>query len=265
MNITEIQRRIQNAKDLDFGNIFNESIELFKKTWVNGLVTILLNMVLAIPIVMIVYIPLLVLGLADTYTSSYDYYGSYNSYSQPDLSPIAAISMFVLYIFLMAAMSALGMGLKAGFYRICKLKDLEQMGKEDYFYFFKKHYLGKTIKLGLAYVGITLIAALLCFLPLIYAFVPLTYMFVVYAFNPDKSVSEIIKLSFDLGNRKWLLTFGLMIVSGFLAGIVGMLMCFVGIYVTMSFTFLPPYLIYRDVVGFDDETDTLQIEENSTF
>ena len=268
MNITEIQRRIQNAKDLDFGTIFSESIELFKKTWVNGLVIFLLNMVLAIPVMMIVYIPLLMLGLTDAYTSSYDSYdsyGSYNSYSQPELGPIAVISMFVLYIFAIATMSVIGLGLKAGFYRICKLRDLDQMGKEDYFYFFKKPYLGKTITLGLAYVGITFIAAMLCFLPLIYAMVPLTYMFIVYAFNPDKSVSDIIKLSFDLGNRKWLLTFGLMIVSGFLAGIVGMLMCFVGIYVTMSFTFLPPYIIYRDVVGFDDENETLQIEENTRF
>lgn len=262
MNLQEILRRIQNAKDLDFGTIFNQSIELFKKTWVQGFVTLLLNMVLAIPVMMVIYIPLLMFGLADSFTSTYD---PYSTYSSPEISPIAGIVMFVLYLFAMVAMSIIGLGLKAGFYRICKLKDLDQMGKEDYFYFFKKPYLGKTINLGLAYVGITLAAALLCFLPLIYALVPLTYMFIVYAFNPDKTVSEIIKISFDLGNRKWLLTFGLMIVSGFLAGIVGMLMCFVGIYVTMSFTFLPPYLIYKDVVGFDDENEMPQIEENTRF
>ena len=128
--------------------------------------------------------------------------------------------------------------------------------------FFKKPYLGKTIRLGLAYIGITLIATLLCFLPIIYAIVPLTYMFVVYAFNPDKSVSEIIKLSFDLGNKKWLLTFGLIIVSGLLAGIVGFIMCFVGVYVTASFSYLPPYFIYKEVVGFEDDDETLQIGEN---
>ena len=262
MNVTEIKSRIQNAKDLDFGTIFNQSIELFKKTWVQGLVTLILNMVLAIPLVMIIYIPLIMLGLTDAYANSNDPFGSH---SQPELSPIVTVVMFVLYLFVMAAMSIIGIGLKAGFYRICKLKDLDQMGKEDYFYFFKKPYFGKTFKLGLAYIGITLISALLCFFPLIYAIVPLTYMFVIYAFNPDKSVSEIVKLSFDLGNRKWLLTFGLIIVSGFLAGIVGLLMCFVGIYVTMSFTFLPPYLIYKDVVGFDDDNETPQIEENTSF
>lgn len=262
MKVTEIQRRIQNAKDLDFGTLFNQSIELFKKTWVQGLVTLLLNMVLAIPVVMIIYIPLIFMGIFDAYGSNYD---PYEPYSQPEIAPFLAVVLFVVYLFAMAAMSAIAFGLKAGFYRICKLKDLEQMGKEDYFYFFKKPYLGKTIKLGLAYIGITLIATLLCFLPLIYAIVPLSYMFIVYAFNPDKTISEIIKLSFDLGNRKWLITFGLIIVSGFLAGIVGMLMCFIGIYVTSSFTFLPPYLIYKDVVGFDEEVEVSQIEKNSIF
>ncbi len=31
MKVIEIQQRIQNAKDLDFGTAFNQSIELFKK------------------------------------------------------------------------------------------------------------------------------------------------------------------------------------------------------------------------------------------
>lgn len=224
MNITEIQRRIQNAKDLDFGTIFNQSIELFKKVWVQGLVVLLLNMVLAIPLMMLIYIPMIFTGLFEAYTNSYAY-GAYDPYySQPEISPLTMLVLIVLYLIAMFGISVIGVGLKCAFYRICKLKDLEQMGKEDYFYFFKKPYLGKTIRLGLAYIGITLIATLLCFLPIIYAIVPLTYMFVVYAFNPDKSVSEIIKLSFDLGNKKWLLTFGLIIVSGLLAGIVGFIM-----------------------------------------
>jgi uncharacterized protein (DUF927 family) len=89
-------------------------------------------------------------------------------------------------------------------------------------------------------------------------------MIVIYAFNPDLSISEIIKLSFDLGNKKWLITFGIVIVASLLAGIVGMLMCLVGIYITASFSYLPPYLIYKDVVGFEDENENPQIEENAS-
>jgi uncharacterized membrane protein len=145
------------------------------------------------------------------------------------------------------------------------MRDQEKMGREDYFYFFKKPYLGKTIKLALAFSGISILATLLCFIPLIYAFVPLSLMTVIYAFNPDMSISEIINLSFKLGNKKWLIAFGLMIVSALLAGIVGFLMCGVGLYVTSSFSYLPAYFIYKDVIGFDNESEIKQIEESKGF
>tara|TARA_R110002049_G_scaffold138203_8_gene298218 strand:+ start:2973 stop:3764 length:792 start_codon:yes stop_codon:yes gene_type:complete len=263
MSTTEIQRRIQNSKALDFGTIFNQSIELFKKVWVQGLVTLLLNFVLAIPVIMIVYIPLVFMGLMDVYSSSYD---SYDPYAQSDFSPLMFIVIGVVYIFMIVAMSTIGLGLKAAFYRICKLKDLEQMGKEDYFYFFKKPYLGKTVKLGLAFSGIAVLAVMLCVLPIIYAVVPLSFIVVVYAFNPDLSVSEIIKLGFEIGNKKWLISFGLMFVSGLLASIVGFLMCGFGVYITASFSYIPPYFIYKEVVGFDEESDQMRrIEKLSTF
>ena len=82
--------------------------------------------------------------------------------------------------------------------------------------------------------------------------VPITLMNVIYAFHPDLSTSEIIKVGFKLGNKKWLLTFGLIIISSFLANIVGFLMCCIGIYVTMSFAYLPAYYIYKESVGFDE-------------
>lgn len=167
---------------------------------------------------------------------------------------------------MIVAMSTIALGLKAAFYRICKLKDLEQMGKEDYFYFLKKAYLGKTIKLGLAFAVIMAFALMLCVLPIIYAMVPLSFMVVVYAFNPDLSVSEIIKLAFNLGNKKWFISFGLMFVTGVLAWITGFIMCGFGLYVTKSFSYLPAYFIYKDVVGFDDESDQMRrIEQLSTF
>lgn len=261
MRVTEIQSRIQNAKDLDFGTIFNQSIELFKKVWVQGLVTLLLNMVLAIPVLMIVYIPLLFMGLADAFTSSYNPYGQN---AQPDISPVMLFVMLVAYVFMIVAMSTISFGLKAAFYRICKLKDLEEMGNEDYFYFFKKPYLVKTIKLALAFTGISILAILLCVIPIIYAIVPLSLMIVTYAFNPDMSKSDIIKVSFDLGNKKWLIAFALMFVSGFLASLVGFLMCFIGVYITASFSYLPAYFIYKDVIGFDEENEIKQIEENTS-
>lgn len=262
MKLIEIQNKIQNAKSLDFGIIFNQSIELFKKVWVQGLVTLLLNIVLAIPVIMIVYIPLIFMGVLDAYSGSYD---AYDPYSQPSFSLLMIVTLVFVYIFMIVAMSTIAFGLKAGFYRICKLKDFDEIGREDYFYFFKKPYLGKTIKLALAFTGISLLATMLCALPLLYVIVPMSFMSVVYAFNPNMSISDIIKLSFDLGNKKWLISFGLLIVSGFLAGIVGLLMCGLGIYVTSSFSYLPAYLIYKDVVGFNEEENLPVVEDEVVF
>ena len=250
MRTSDFEQKIDNAKDLDFGGIFNNSIELFKKTWVQGLVTLLLSAVMAIPVVMVFYIPMVFMGVIEAYTNSHD------PYAQPEMSPLMLLVMGVLYIFMIIAMSTIGFGLKAGFYRICKLKDLEEMGKEDYFYFFKKPYLGKTIKLALAITGISMLATLLCLIPIIYAIVPLSYIVIFYAFNPDMSISDIINLSFKLGNKKWLITFGLLFVGGMVASIIGFLMCFVGIYVTASFSYLPPYLIYKDIIGFNSDPDS---------
>ena len=261
MNNNEIKSRIENASALDFGTIFNQSIELFKKVWVQGLVTLLLNMVLAIPVIMVVYIPLLFFGFISALTVS-----SFDSYGQSGMSVIMVVALVIVYIFMIVAMSAIGLGLKAAFYRICKLKDLDQVGREDYFYFFKKPYLGKTIKLGVAFTGIAFLATLLCFLPVIYAVVPLSFIVIVYAFNPDLSISGIVKLGFDLGNKKWLISFGLMFISGFLAMIIGFLMCGFGVYVTASFGQLPAYFVYKGVVGFDDDNEQMgSIEQLSTF
>ncbi|NRD19489.1 hypothetical protein HNV08_05475 [Winogradskyella eckloniae] len=261
MTTIKMKRKIEGAKDLDFGTIFNQSIELFKKVWVQGLVVLLLGMVLAMPIGMLVYVPLILTGFLDVYSSTYDAYSTV----QPEIGAMFFVSFGFVYLILILGMSIITLGLYAAFYRICKLKDLEQMGSEDYFYFFKKPYLGKTIKLGLVFGGILLLALLLCVFPIIYVFVPLAFLVTIYAFNPDMAISDIVKMAFDLGNKKWFMAFGLIVVSGILASVVGFCMCFVGMYVTRSFSSLPVYFIYKEVIGFDDEDETPQIEENTRF
>ena len=82
--------------------------------------------------------------------------------------------------------------------------------------------------------------------------VPLQLVVVIFAFNPDLSVSEIIKASFKLGHKYWFVIFGLMFISGFLAQL-GMFLCFVGIFFfTFSFIYIPLYYVYKDSIGFED-------------
>ncbi|MDG1728511.1 MAG: hypothetical protein P8K68_05320 [Algibacter sp.] len=244
-------RKIENAKDLDFGDIFSKSVELFKKVWVQGLVIILLTILLMLPFYIIMYLPLIAMGVLDPETMQQG--------GEPNMAIL--IPFYLLMIVFGFFATVIGLALKAAFFRICKTKDFNEATKDDYFYFLKKPYLGKSIKLGAMMFGVTLVATLLCFLPLIYAMVPLSLMYVIYALNPDMSESDIVKAGFKLGNKKWLITFGLMIVAGLLAQIVGMIMCFVGVFVTASFASIPIYFIYKDALGIEEQT---AIEEIGT-
>ena len=237
--------KIDRSKTLDFGDIFSNSIELFKKVWVQGLIMMLLMMVILIPFYLVMYLPFIGMGFLDM-----DAY-SYNN----DISPILMIPFFIMiFVYSIVAM-VLSFGMKASFYRICKMKDLNEAGSDDYFYYLKKPYLGKVIVLSLMTFGISLLATLLCFLPIIYVMVPITLINVIFAFNPDLSASDIIKAGFRLGNKKWLITFGLIVISAILAELVGLLMCFVGIFVTASFSYIPAYFVYKESVGFQNPND----------
>ena len=66
MTFNQIQQKIENAKELDFGQIFNDCIELFKKVWVQGLLMTLLTLAFAIPFVFVIYLPLIIFGVADS-------------------------------------------------------------------------------------------------------------------------------------------------------------------------------------------------------
>ena len=250
MTFAELQLRIQKANDLDFGDIFNKSIELFKKVWVQGLVMMLITIALMIPFYLIMYLPLIAMGLIE---------GDMDSYSQdPNLIFMIPFILFMVVFSFFAIVIVFG--LKASFYRICKLKDLDEAGTDGYFYYLKRPHLGKVIKLSLITLGISLLATLLCVLPIIYVAVPIAIMNVVFAFNPELSAKNIVKASFDLGNKKWLITFGLMFIAGLLAEIVGFVMCFVGLFVTASFVFLPVYFIYKESVGFEDSIQVSDTE-----
>ena len=81
--------------------------------------------------------------------------------------------------------------------------------------------------------------------------VPLHLIVVIFAFNENLSVSDIINLSFKLGNKFWLLIFGLIIVSSLIAQL-GFILCFVGLFITAFFIHIPIYYFYKETIGFKD-------------
>ncbi len=245
--LTNLENKINNAKDLDFGNIISESIELFKKVWLKGFLAVLFIMI-AVGCVAFVFS---ILGLAPENNMLVDgvnlesftkFYSTNALYSIPQT--ILASTITIAFV--------------SAFYRICKQVVSGGNESDEYFYFFKKEYFSKVFMLGLIHAGITTLAQLLFVIPSIYVFVPLSYFAIIFANNPDLTESDIVKASFKLGNKKWLITFGTMFVTGVLA-MLGFLACVVGVFFTMSLLYLPVFLIYKEVIGFEDKSEIDQI------
>ncbi|WP_370479867.1 hypothetical protein [Tamlana flava] len=238
-----LERKIENAKPVDFSEIIDNVIGLFKKVWLKGFLVILLVSVCAI----VASILFSLIGLAPNSNVFMDgfsleaymqFYSSSALYSVPQNILIATLTL--------AFVSA--------FYRICKQFVSGETVLDDYFYFFKKQYFSKLLMLGIIHTAISTMAQLMFLVPIIYAFVPLAYFSIIFANNPELSEMEIVKASFKLGNKKWFISFGTMFVCG-LMGALGILGCGIGILFTISIAYLPAFFIYKEVIGFDDTSE----------
>lgn len=253
MKLNELHNKIENARALEFGDILSESIELFKKLWLQGLLTVLIIALITVPFAMISAFLLELMGIAtqdifETSDFSFEALSSFYGLNAMYNIPLTLISTCVQIALLSA------------FYRICKKRDLDNATSDDYFFFFKQEYLSKIFMLALIHTAITTVAQMLCFVPYIYVMIPLMYFTIMFAFNSEKSVEEIMKTSFLLGNKKWLISFGTLFVAGII-GMLGIIGCGIGILFTISIVYLPCYVIYKHVVGFEDTDEILKIGE----
>ena len=256
--ISTIQEKINNAKELDFGIIFSDSIELFKKTWLQGFLLQIFTIVVMLPLIIILYIPLITMLVAEA-QSGYNDSSTYSDF-------FASMSiLYILFVIIgILVLGAVSVALNAAFFRIMRKLDYnEQVTTSDFFYFLNGTYLSKTFVIMLVSILIAIPSALMCYIPLIYMIVPLSFFPLIFAFNPELSIGDIVSVSFKLGHKKWLLAFGLIIVSSLLSQIVGMLLCFVGVLITAPFVYHPVYLIYKNVIGFENEDEiNILVEEN---
>lgn len=251
-----ILEKIQNAKSLDFGDIFNDSFKLFQKTWLYGFLMQLFSVIIMLPIILIFYLPLLFLFVAQVES------GAYESHVYDDF--LAGFSL--IYLMLIFAgiffLSTLSTALIAGLHRIMKRIDFdEEVKASDLFYFFRGKYLSKLFLLLLANMGISVIALMLCVLPIFFVIVPLSYFTLVFAFNPDLGVGDMITISFKLGTKKWLLSFGLIFISSILISLIAGITCGLASIFIAAFIYHPTYFIYKEVVGFGtNDDDILRID-----
>ncbi|MCO4820694.1 MAG: hypothetical protein KC469_01410 [Flavobacteriaceae bacterium] len=246
MTFIEIEKKIKQSAYLDFGNVLDQTLKLFKEVWLKGFLMIAVILVLGFGITLL----FTNIGLG---SRSYllDWESGINLYSAFTLNSLYSLPQTIL-------LSSIMIGALAGFYRNCRQADLNQIQNEDMFYFFKSKYISKLLSLGMIYAILAAAAQALFLLPYIYVFVPLSFFSVIFAFNEDLSEAEIVKLSFILGTKKWFLTFGLLFIMGVIACL-GLVACGVGVFFTMSIVYIPVYFVYRDVVGFSDDDDIMKI------
>lgn len=261
---TSLQEKINNAKALDFGDILSRSFELFKKTWLQGFLLMLILFVIVIPIFVIIYLPMYTSIFEQVKSGDYDANDTTSLMMQSDSFRYQLLGLTFVMGFLTTAFAA-------GFYRIVNKIDFGGVFSfSDFFYYFKGKYLGKILTIAALSFLVSLINFVLeKFLPpniatllgmciaIIYS-VYSTLFVVMFAFNPELESTEIFSLGFNLGTKKWLLIFGLLIITGIL-GCLGIILCGIGMLFTISIVYLPPYLIYKDVIGFNEVSEIEQI------
>lgn len=247
MNFEQIKLKIKSSSVADFGTIFNETINLFKLTWLQGFLWFLFYALFAFVFAMIFMIPFSMMGLSASWLD------------ENGTSGLSVLLIFVLIlccsVFFLGLITIVN-GLLGGLYLIYKKADNgEYYTTSDFFVLLKKDNILKTFRISLAFFGIMMLGYIACFLPLIYLSIPLSYIVVVYVFNQDLSVTEIVKLAFELGNKNWLVTFGLQIVLSIIAYIGAIVTCGIGFFFIVGLVLIPHYLIYKYAVGFDNHSE----------
>jgi hypothetical protein len=253
MTYLELENRIKNAKQLDFGNLINDVIELFKKIWLKGFITVLLILASA---VMVNAVFILIGFSVQNFSmqSSFDFSNFNDFFEIYFWNVIYAIPQNIL-------ISTMTLAFLASFYRMCKQVVLAETEQDDYFYFFKKEYFSKVFMLGIIFTCIAVLAQIMFIIPYLYVFIPLSFFSVVLANNPDLDEIGIVKISFKLGNKKWFITFVTIFVAVIL-GMLGIIACFIGLLFTLSIVYLPSFFIYKEVVGLHESFE-INSKENT--
>lgn len=248
----QLLQKIESANTPDFGNLLSKSFDLFKKVWMDSFMHVIVTFLVAIPLIFLIYIPFIPAFIESVQE------GDINSMEPNFDYPLLTIIAFGLMVFVLTVVvQIISIAITSHFYKVCKIKDLGlQEDTGSYFYYLKGGGFAKVFKLSLANFGIAIAALLLCYLPIFYVMVPLQLMVVIFAFNKELSVSDIITISFKLGNKFWLLVFGLIIISSLLAQL-GMILCIVGLFFTAYFVYIPIYYFYKETIGFNNGSKEL--------
>ena len=254
MDFTQLKSRIDNAPSLSFSELFYQCVDMFKKVWLQGLLLQIILIMVSMALMIVFYIPML-FGMFIT------------GGLEPDGGDMSGVLGFLLLIFLCVLYLGIVIGLlyaqialQAAFYRICRSKDRGYSSESGVGFgmFLRKKYARKILLLVLIQAGISIAAALLCLVPLLYVFIPLQFLIIVFAFYPDLSNKELLELSFSLGTKKWGVSFLLFMVLILIAAVGGFITCGIGFYVLSSVVYLAFYVVYKEMIGFYEDEELIE-------
>ena len=238
---------------LDFGNVFNDAFEIYKKSFA--------PMALAIAIVFAVFLVLylaffpLLFGLG---------FMEYFALAAEDPGYVAAISQSPRYLLVMALfgllMSAVIAPLTAGLINMCRnVKHNIPISTGQLFHYYKSKYLGNLLVASLIISLVSSVFSVtfqsigmpvLVYIPtlLITTFTIVMIPLIIYKEN---NATDAIKNSFNAVGTNFMVVLGLVIV-GFVCACVGAIACGIGIIFTFPFYFAIQYSIFAHLLG--DET-----------
>ena len=245
-----IFRKIEKANKPDFGDVLSKSIELFKKVWEQALYHVLITMVTVVPLIVLFYVPYFIFIFS---------VGGEHTYGVPGDPYIPGLIIYVILLFILIFLvQAIVLGITVHFFQVLKKVDNEETTDVGGYLDIVRNNFKKLLQLSLATFGIVILAALLCYVPIFYVMVPLNLVGVFYAFNEGLSAADVIKACFKFGNKFWVIIFGLIFISSIIAQ-AGIILCFVGVFFTAYFMHVPLYYLYKDSIGFEEESEDVSL------
>ena len=122
----------------------------------------------------------------------------------------------------------------------------------DFFYYFNYEIIKKALLLVLANVAVVILALLLCVFPVFYVMIPLMFVTPIFVYNPELSISEVLKTAFGLGHKKWGITFLISLLNIIALYVLILLTCGLGSLFFGCFLQMPIYVLYKKIISFDD-------------
>lgn len=240
-----ISKKIAEAPKIDFGDLFNESVQVFKKVWLKGFLLQLLTIGISIPLMFLNFSMFQDVGL-----DSNSQYNIQNILTDDAMTEHG--SALIIYYLLTIVVGIISSLLSFGFFKVVGQMDQGQdFVFSDFFYFFRNGRFTKSFLLVLANFGVAILAVLMCVLPIFYVMIPLMFVTPFYVYNSELSISEVLKSSFALGHKKWGITFAITLLNIITLYILIIFTCGLGALFFSCFLQIPIYVLYKKIISFE--------------